>query len=512
MSQLAGGWTTSRPILALTQKTGRYWLIVAVVFAVARLATWGYPFDSDHWIFYYVGHDWIVNGGQLYVTAWDHKPPMIFLFNGVMSLFLGDNIVLHRVWLTAFAVLDTWLFYLVAKRLMPSLLSGVKSTVNVDTALKLTLLLYVFLRNLSQFAANGNTTENYGLIFLLGMIWAYLRFLDAKHWGWLVLAGFFCANLFWLKGNLILLGAILGVLILIQGWKHPARLVGQVMAFVAPIIAISAGWAAYFSAQGTFNDFVTASFTFSSKYASSAWAGKVSVNALLVLTTFALLVPVLAFFAVYLRDIRAQWRNVAYQLVGLSFMVGLALITAVGSFYPYYLLIIMPFMVIIVMYGLFRIDSLSTLLRRSLVALLALTLVANFAISLRQLLNNYAGVTKVEAAEYTQAANYVKAHTTADQRVFAYDYGATFYELAQRQSAARFISASHLLLDYRDKYGFGFDDEFISQMEKTQAPYIVLNDDSRDLYFTNTPVATYLTAHYKPVEKFGAIEVLQRVG
>jgi 4-amino-4-deoxy-L-arabinose transferase-like glycosyltransferase len=511
VSQLLGGWTTSRPIRAITEKSGRYWLILGIVFVLARIATWGYPFDSDHWIFYYVGHDWIVNGGQLYVTAWDHKPPMIFLFNGVMSLFLGDNIVLHRVWLTAFALLDTWLFYLVARRLMPSLLAGVKSAINPGTAVKLTLLLYVFLRNLSQFAANGNTTENYGLVFLLGMIWAYLRFLDNKQWGWLVLAGTFCGSLFWLKGNLILLGGVIGVLLLIQGWQHKGRLAGQVSAFVAPIVAISAGWATYFWAQGTLNDFVVASFTFSSKYASSAWAGKVSVNLLLVATTFALLIPVLAFFAVYLRDVKAQWRSAAYQLVGLSFVVGLGLITAVGSFYPYYLLIIMPFMVLIIMYGLFRLDALSRLLRGALVVVLALTLAANYAISLRQLLNNYAGVTKVEAAEYMQAANYVKAHTTADQKVFAYDYGATFYELAQRQSAARFISASHLLLDYRDKYGFGFDDEFLSQLEKTQAPYIVLNDDSRDLYFTNTPVATYIKAHYAPVQKFGAIEVLQRV-
>jgi len=511
VSELAGGWTSSRAVRFLTEKTGRYWLIVAVIFAGARVATWGYPFDSDHWIFYYVGHDWIVNGGQLYVTAWDHKPPMIFLFNGAMSLFLGDNIVLHRIWLTAFAVLDTWLFYRVAKRLVPSLLSGVNSRIDSSTAVKLTLLLYVFLRNLSQFAANGNTTENYGLVFLLAMIWAYLRFLDSKNWGWLVLAGMFCANLFWLKGNLILLGGVIGVLLLIQGWKHKARLVGQVAAFVAPILAISAGWAAYFWAQGTVNDFVIASFTFSSKYASSAWAGKVSVNALLVLTTFALLIPVLAYFVVYLRDVTAQWRNTAYQLVGLSFVVGLALISAVGSFYPYYLLIIMPFMVLIIMYGLFRLDDLSKFFRGALVAILAVTLVANYAISLRQLLNNYSGVTKVEAAEYTQAANYVNAHTTPGQRVFAYDYGATFYELAQRQSAARFISASHLLLDYRDKYGFGFDDEFIAQLEKTQAPYIVLNDDSRELYLTNAPIAAFIAAHYAPVQRFGAIEVLQRV-
>lgn len=512
------GWTNSRFVQALTGRPVVFWIIVVAVFVVARLATWGYPFDSDHWIFYYVGHNWIVEGGQLYVTAWDHKPPMIFLFNGVMSLFLGDNIVLHRIWLTLFTVVDTWLFFLITKRVIPALLAGAASTrkpgfvarINPGTAVKLTLLLYVFLRNLSQFAANGNTTENYGLIFLLGMILAFLKFTDANKWGWLVLSGTFAGLLFWTKGNLILLGGVVGLLLLIHRWKRKGRLVGYVVLFVLPILIISAAWMAYFAAQGTFNDFIIASFSFSSKYASSAWAGKVSANFALILTTLVMLIPVLAYFVVYLRDIKAQWRNTSYQLVGLSFAIGLALIGAVGSFYSYYLLIIMPFMVIIVMYALLRIDSLAAWLKPTLVALLALTLVGNYAISMKMLLNNYTGSTAAEGKDYHQAANYVREHTSADQKVFAYDYGATFYELSGRSSASKFVSASHLLLDWRDNYGYGFDQTFINELEATQAPYIVMNDGTRNLYLANKPIADYIAEHYEATEKFGVIEVYKR--
>ena len=502
-------WTTSTFVEFFTRTPVRFFVTLLVVFTLGRVATWGYPYDSDHWIFYYVGHNWIVDGGQLYVGAWDHKPPLIFLYNGIMAALFGDNIVLHRIWFTLFAVVDIVLFYLVTKRVMPKLLAAINSPVDPIRGTQLTLILYVFLRNLSQFASNGNTTENLGLVFLLGMIWAYLKFTDTRSWGWIALSGFFVANLFWVKGNLILLGGVIGLLLLIHGWKK-AHLVWHVIAFIAPIVIVSLIWIGYFASQGTFQDFITASFSFSAKYASSAWAGKVSANILLILITAAMLVPALIFFALYLRDFSKQYRNEAYQLIGMSFLVGLGLIAAVGSFYSYYLLIIMPFITLVMMYGMFRLDSLSRFLRVALSLLFIATIAINGVISLRFLANNFGGITKQEAIEYTQAANYVNEHTNPNDRVIAYDYGATFYQLAGRESASRFISASHLLLDTRDNFGFGFDDIFLTEVESAKAPYIVINERSKDLYFTNKPVADYIKSHYTTVKKFGNIEVLER--
>lgn len=509
MSTSTSNWTTSKFVEFFTRTPLRFWITVVAVFALGRVATWGYPFDSDHWIFYYVGQNWIVDGGQLYVDAWDHKPPMIFLYNGIMAALFADNIFMHRLWFTLFAIVDTWLFYLIIKRFMPQLLGAIRSAVNPVRAIQLTLVLYVFLRNLSQFASNGNTTENLGLVFLLAMILCFLKFSDGRAWGWLALSGFFAANLFWLKGNLILLAGVVGLLLLIHGWKKP-RLIWFVIAFIAPILIVSALWLAYFAAQGTIQDFIIASFSFSAKYASSAWAGKVSANIVLILVTAAMLIPALIFFIIFVRDVRQQYTNMAYQFTGLSFLVGLALITAVGSFYSYYLLIIMPFITIVIMYGLFRMSTFKKPLQVMLTLLFIGTIVVNGLISLRFLVNNYTGVTKIEAIEFNEAAAYVNEHTSTEDRVFAYDYGATFYELAGRQSASRFISASHLLLDYRDNFGFGFNDIFLAEMEQNKPPYIVLNDRSRDLYFTNEPVAEYIIENYVPVKKFGQIEVLQR--
>lgn len=511
MNQPIQSWTVSSPVRFITESTWRYWFIVAVVFAFSRLATWGYPFDSDHWIFFYVGNEWIAQSGQLYVDAWDHKPPLIFLVNGFMAVLFGENIYLHRVWLTALALIDTFLFYKVSQKIVPTLLARVNSTLNPQTAVKLTLLLYVFLRNLSQFAVNGNTTENIGLIFLLAMILGYLMFSQSGNNWWMFLSGFFAANIFWLKGNLILLAGVIGLVLIIHLWGQTKNLFKSIFAFISPILIVSIFWVIYFLAQGTFEDFIIGSFTFSAKYASSAWAGQVSSNILLLLTTLALLGPALIFFAFFMKDVRKQLSSESFQIVTFSFLVGLVLIGAVGSFYSYYLLIIMPFIIIIVMYVFFRFESLKKVWKIVLTLILISTVVVNTAISLRFLANNFYGNTQQEALDYNQAAEFIRENSEPSDTLFTYDYGATFYQLSGRESASRFISASHLLLDYRDGFGFGFNDIFIEEMEDNNARFVILNDASRDLYLSNKPLEEYILNNFEPLAKFGAIEVLQRI-
>lgn len=486
-----------------------YWILVGVVFILARVATWGFPFDSDHWIFYYVGNTWL-HGGTLYVDAWDHKPPLIYLFNGIMSLFLGDNIVLQRIWLTALTLVDTALFYLLLKRIVPRLMQRVHTTPSDDNIVKIALLLYVFLRNLSQFTNSGNDTENYGLIFLIAMWLAYLAFERTQKWWWLALSGFFCSVLFYLKGNFLLFGVAIGMLLLLANLKTLRKFFLYAVVFVAPLILHTLFWVWYFVSQGTLNDAIIAIFSFSAKYASSAWGGDLSSNLVLLGETLILLIPALFFFVVFLRDFRAQRNNSAYLAVGLSFALGVLAVTGVGSFYPYYLIIVMPFIVIVMTYGLARISEARGWVRGIIAAGMVIMLVLSYGISLTQLKNSLTGSARESADEYQQVADYIDANTTPEDAVFDYDYGATFYRLAERRSGSRFISASHLLLDYRDNYGFDLDDTFISDMERNQTKYVIVNDDTKALYYSNTPVADYLNSHYELEKSFGTLEVLRR--
>ncbi|MCU1475124.1 MAG: hypothetical protein JWQ92_3192 [Amnibacterium sp.] len=484
-------------------------MLLGLVFALARVATWGYPFDSDHWWFFYVGRAWL-QGGDLYVAAWDHKPPLVFLFNGLMSLALGDDLVLHRIWLTALTVVDIALFALLLRRLIRPLISDLDTIWRPSTLEKVALVLYVFFRNLSQFTASGNDTEAYGLIFLLAMWLAYLAFRRTGNLWQLAIAGLCFSFLFVLKENYLLLVVPIGVLVLLHNRRSPHRLALESIVFLAPFTLQVLAWITYFWSRGTLRDAYVACFTFSAKYAGSAWAGKVSADPALFIISALMLIPALFFFALFLKDLRSQRTNVAYQIVGMSFTAGIVLFSTVGTFYPYYQLIFMPFIVIVLAYGMTRLRSAGPALRRTTAGVLIATAIASYGVSLKQLQNSITGPDRALADLNTQVADYIRGHTTATDTIFDYRYGATMYILAHRRSGSRFVSASVLLLDDRDHYGFGLDRIFMSDMERSRAKYVVMERSPSSLYAANLPLIAYFKAHYRPERVIGSLVVLRR--
>jgi hypothetical protein len=486
-----------------------FWPLLAGVYIVCRLGTWGYPFDSDHWIFYYVGHDWF-HGGSLYVTAWDHKPPLIFLYNGLISVVLGGDIALHRGLFTALSLVDIYLFYRLASTLAPRLVGGL-----ADPGLftRVAVLLYVFWRDLSQFTGSADNTENLGVLFALGMLLALLSFRD-RGGAWRLLGSGACLSvLFYLKPNFLLLGVPPAILLIAAYRGDIARLVGSLAVFAAPLIVQSIAWVAYFSARGTLHDFLVASFLFSSKYARSAWAGDVSstsVRLVSIASLLLLLAPVIALGAVYLMDYRARRASEAYWLIGLSTVAALGLTLDVGAFYPYYFLIALPAFAIVMAFGLVRLPRLHFDVRNLVALGVAACMLVSLAYSMKQLVNSFTGAVHADALEYQTIAAYVDARTSTQDRVFDYDYGATFYQLAGRRSGSRFVSASVLLLDYRDRYGFDLDSTFMEEMASSRAKYVVLPRNPGNVYYENAPLVAYFNREYTVEKEFPDYDVLRR--
>ena len=491
-------------IKKLILKPKTFWIILALVYVVSRLATWFYPFDSDHWIFYYVGNNWF-HGGSLYLTAWDHKPPLIFLFNGLLSLIFGGNIIWHRIFFTLLSFVDIYLFYRLLWVIAPKL--KVKLTALFINS---GLLLYVFWRNLSQFTSSGNNTENFGLTFFLGMILSYISFRDDRKWWKLLISGVCFSILFFLKGNFILLGVPIGILMLLDYYKDIKRLFLYSFLFVLPLFAQASFWLLHFWKQQTLYDFFVASFLFSSKYSKSAWSGNLSNNIVLLLTLVVFLVPVLLLFGIMITRLKKNKNNLIYLLIIMFFFSGLLLTLGVGSFYPYYFVISMPIFVIVMVYGLFNISDMNKYFRYFIYLILVGSTIISLGISMKQLLNSFGGNAKVEANEYAIVAEYVKNNTSSSDKVFDYDYGATFYQLAERDSGSRYISASVLLLDYRDNYGFNLNEKFIADMENSKAKYVVVYKDKDNLYYQNKPIVDYFNEHYYLEKSFDKFEVLRR--
>lgn len=487
----------------------KFWLIVSFVYILSRVATWGYPFDSDHWIFYYVGKIW-AEGGNLYLDAWDHKPPLIFLFNGFMHLILGDSIILHRIWLTLLSFVDIFLFYKILKIIVPKLFKKIQNLDKSDLVVRTGLILYVFLRNLSQFTSSGNNTENYGIIFLLLMWLSYLSFRKDNRWWQMLLAGLFCSILFFLKGNFILLGLPIGLILLLDNLKSIRKFFTYGIVFALPIITHALAWIYYFYSRGSLEDFLIATFKFSAKYSASAWSGDVSNNIVLLLITLVLIAPTIILFVFYMKDLKNNLKNKEYILIGSSFLAGLGLTFGVGSFYSYYFEIIMPAIVLVIIYVLFNLKYQKKFWQFFVIICLASSLLFSYAISLKQLYNSLGGAVKTESSQYQEVANYIKNNTNKNDKVFCYDYGAVFYRLSNRDSGSRFISASVLLLEYRDNYGFNFNKLFIEDMEKNNTKYVITYTDRDSLYYENKPLVDYFDSHYVVEKKFETLEVLRR--
>jgi len=484
-----------------------FWSLVVVVYIVSRVGTWVYPFDSDHWIFYYVGKIW-AQGGTLYVNAWDHKPPLIFAANGLMYLFFGGNLVLHRVWLTLLSLVDIVLFWKLAKMVLPDLLKRVQVS-TVEIATKVALLFYVLWRNLSQFTSSGNNTENLGLIFFIGMILSYLSFRKDQKWWKMLLSGVCFSMLFFLKGNFLLLGVPLGILLLIDNWKSIRKFFGYGIIFVIPLALQAAFWAAYFTSKGAFADFWLASFQFSAKYSTSAWSGGLSnMSTFYILLAMAspivILGPVLFVLDLW------NHRTKEYLFWSLLVVFGSVAFFAVGVPYLYYFEIMMPVYALAATVLLFRESRKPAFIYYGYVLALSFAVLLNFVFSTYQIKNTLTGRVQIEASEYSQIADYVREHTAPTDKVFAYDYGATFYRLAERDSGSRFVSASVLLLENRDNYGFHFDDLFIREMEQLQTKYVVVYTDRSTLYYDNKPIVEYFDSHYSPEKSIGKFSILKR--
>lgn len=325
-----------------------YWLLIVVTFVLSRVPVWFYPVDSDHWIFWYVGKTWL-NGGQLYIDSWDHKPPLIFLFNGIMNWLLGPNLFLHRAFLTLLSVIDTYLFYRVARIIFARGQDVLKLP---GLGLKLSLLLYVLLRNMSQFTSSGNNTENFGLIFLLLMTLCFFRFIKLRKIVWLMVAGINLGILFWLKGNmLILAGPIVAELLVLnfRDYRSRSSWIGNILNWLKQTLALSFGLVifscliiGYFAYKNQLPAFWIGAFEYSAKYVRATWQGRVSPQWIFLRDLAPFVIPLLIFLGIFTTKIRTNWSNPGYRFVFFSNLFSLLFASLLGAFYPYYLLILMP--------------------------------------------------------------------------------------------------------------------------------------------------------------------------
>jgi hypothetical protein len=484
---------------------GRYfWLIALLVFCVSRVATWAFPYDSDHWIFYYIGKHWF-SGQTLYVDIWDHKSPLIYAYNGILDLLVSSNIVWHRITFTVIALLGLWLFYKVAKLLYKNL-----KLPNPEWTARITTLLFAFFANLSEFTNSGNNNENLGIVVLLATVYFYLLYRQKplQKQFMLLISGILASFVFLLKANFAVFLLPLVVDLIILHKKNIYKIISALAIFAFGTLLHLLIWALYFVNIGTFKEFLRATFSFNSKYMGALGYDLNAPGILIFIGTLALL---LMFFAPFL--LKAV-KGFTQKVSGYRFLISLLAASAIvfmflaGTFYSHYFLITIPYLCLIA--GAAAKEVFKTHKKLKVAGLLVIAALL-FMVSLKQLYNSYYGSVALEAKNQQAVANYINEHTSPCDKFFAYTYGATFYELAKRDSGSRYTSASHPLIDYKYGFGYDFNRNFIYDMEWSQAKYVVMSSDSEDLYRVQNPVLMrYFDRNYHLETQIEGYDILKR--
>lgn len=139
-------------------------------------------------------------------------------------------------------------------------------------------------------------------------------------------------------------------------------------------------------------------------------------------------------------------------------------------------------------------------------------LLVSSLISYRQLYNFWAGPVRTEADENNLVAEYIKVRTKPEDKIYSYLYGATFYYLTERDSAATYTSASYLLLDQRENFGFELTGQTIEQLQKNKPKYVIMYRQGFDeLYTQNTKMQDFLNQNFTLDKEFTQLQV-RRIG
>jgi len=474
-----------------------FWIALILIFIASRIATWFYPFDSDHWIFFYVGK-FLAMEKTIYLTAWDHKPPMGFVINSFMYWAFGANIIWHRIFLTALTVIEIFIFYKFAKLTIKT-----EDKNNNNYLVRLVVLLFVLLSNLSQFTSSGNNTENFAMIFLL--LSYYVYFVGKNKTLHLLLSGFFISIIILLKPTFALLA--LPILIdLFINRKNLWQLTKNIFVFSVPIIFHIGFWVLYFWQRNALGEFWIAAVSFNSKYAQAAWQNHVSQRNIFL----AIISPFLLFYAIvlfpYFQNIKKSFQDTNIRFILPVALIALALALMNGTFYPYYFLLAIFPLAILVANNIF-INFIKN--KKILLGLLILCIVANVAISYREFYNFLGGQTQAENLENQEIAAYIKANSQSSDTIIAYTYGATFYIISDRNSGSRYISASHLLLDERERFGYNMTDKFIADIIKNKPKYCIFPKSKDSLYLQNKKATDFLLENFTLEKEFDTYYLLK---
>ena len=428
-----------------------------------------FPLGPDQAIFSYIAHR-ITLGGFPYVSAWDQKPPAIYLLYVIGIHFPGPVMRNVRLFDLVMLLFTMAALYLLAQRFW--------NRASAFTA----ALLYGSAYTTEYGYWHMAQPDGYTALPLCLAAWLYYRFLRTRNVWPYVLAGLLTGFAFQLR----FFSALVGLVLLYIEWNFAAEVgisrrgalrsaFGRIAWFSGGFAAMQALFAAYLLAGHALSAYLMTEFTFASRYArlggeyspegltftNFEYAAR-SNTVLFIAAHLIIFVPAAMAFAFALRP--GEDRRV--REVALLALTAYAGVLIQAKFFWYHWLAVLPFVALLGGKGLA--DLARTLLREQRRAVAYAGVAAAVAVLVyltpamtegaiqqwrgvrdyfagdtsRRAFNNqfgpYGGGTYSYLAD-VQVARYVNEHTQPGDTIYVYGYEALVYLLSQRESASRFF-------------------------------------------------------------------------
>jgi hypothetical protein len=426
-----------------------FWLLARIILFSIRL-------DTDHSIFYYIA-DSIKHGGTLYLDAWDHKPPTIFLL-AVPFTLLGPNYYLHRVIYSLFNLVATILFFKFSKRFLSTESKLEKGAIQKSTYLATILFILMSL----WAGVDGNNNEIWGItIFVL--ILTISRVKDSALPKWLFIGKYLLYSiLITLKPNfmIFLLWEIPQVFVRKNFFKsNLARLV--------TIMVLPTAYILYYAQLGKLNELWNAWIQFSAGYA--AMHNKYFDFNELKNIIFVTIVVMFFFAGLFkLRDkFSKKWNAGILALIVAIYFVYFMFS---GTHYEYYILVLTPFLALVI--G-------TLIVTWSKLGKIFLLLLSIYTIGLYIdtvfIGNNMSKWYPVSDHDIFSVSNYIKTHKTANDTCVYFGPTATINIFAECPAPGRFINMTNYMHDIEGGMNNGYLDEFVASLKAKKPRYLIVS-------------------------------------
>jgi 4-amino-4-deoxy-L-arabinose transferase-like glycosyltransferase len=243
-------------------------LAAAIVFGLRFHTVNQVVVDWDESVYLVVAQDFI-HGGSLYVTAWDHKGPLLYLTLAPVVAAANGNIEPVRLFTTAWLLASMWLVFLIARRLVPPERAFIAP------------LVYGIFFSLPRFGGLAANAELFMMLPAAASVWAAVRWIDERRGpAILALSGLLAGTAILYKPNAAFTVAVIPLMIFSRryggGNDRPRNAVLNLALFAAAAAVLPAIALAAFSLAGSVRAFLGAVFLFNRAYVagtpfSEAW-------------------------------------------------------------------------------------------------------------------------------------------------------------------------------------------------------------------------------------------------